>query len=476
MSLKVYNTLTGGKEDFIPLEPGRAKIYVCGVTPYNHPHIGNARPFVTWDVFRRYLEYSGYDVLHVQNFTDIDDKIIKNAQAETLSWREVADKYIESYFAAMDRLGIKRAHIYPRVSEHISEVVAMAASLVEKGYAYASDGNVYYRVENFHDYGKLSKRNLADMQAGARVDVDENKEHPMDFALWKAARPGEPSWESPWGRGRPGWHIECSAMSLRYLGAGFDLHGGGSDLIFPHHENEIAQAEAATGCRPFVRYWLHNGFITLNKEKMSKSLGNFFLVKDILEKYDPQVLRFFLLATHYRSPLDFSGELMDDAKRALERLGTAKECLARLKSLPGRGPNAAGAELMASALRLKADFIAAMDDDFNTALAVSYLFALAKEINIYAQKVEGGEPPDGKAIQTADDVFGMTCAILGVLETGGKPEADGKTADVMAVLIKLRQAAREGKDYKTADSIRNDLSQIGVMLEDTPRGVQWKFK
>jgi cysteinyl-tRNA synthetase len=476
MSLKVHNTLTGGKEDFVPAEPGRAKIYVCGVTPYNHPHIGNARPFVVWDVFRRYLEYSGYDVLHVQNFTDIDDKIIKNAEAENLPWPEVAEKYIESYFSAMDRLGVKRAHIYPKVSEHIGEVVEMAEDLVRKGYAYALGGSVYYRVEKFPGYGKLSKRNLADMQAGARVEVDESKENPMDFALWKAARPGEPAWESPWGRGRPGWHIECSAMSLRYLGTGFDFHGGGSDLVFPHHENEIAQAEASTGCQPFVRYWLHNGFITMNKEKMSKSLGNFFLVKDILEKYDPQVLRFFILSTHYRSPLDFSDDLMDDAARALERLRAAKAALVRLLSMPGCGPTADGAEFAASALQLKADFVAAMDDDFNTALAIGYMFSLAREINVYAQKAGGGERPDGKAVQTAAGVFALLSSILGVLETGGEEAADGKTDAAMSVLIKLRQAARNAKDYNTADGIRLDLAKAGILLEDTPQGAQWKFK
>ena len=286
MSLRVYNTISQEKEIFQPIEDGKAKIYVCGVTPYNHPHIGNARPFVTWDVFRRYLEFSGYDVLHVQNFTDIDDKIINTAKEEKIPWYEVSERYIKGYFNVMDKLGVKRAHIYPKVSDHIQDIIDMVCTLVEKGYAYELAGDVYYRVEKFDRYGELSHRNLDDMQAGARVEVDEKKENPMDFALWKSAKPGEPSWQSPWGEGRPGWHIECSAMSVRYLGESFDFHGGGSDLIFPHHENEIAQSEACTGFHPFVRYWLHNGFITLDTEKMSKSLGNFFLVKDILAKYE----------------------------------------------------------------------------------------------------------------------------------------------------------------------------------------------
>jgi cysteinyl-tRNA synthetase len=478
MGLRIYNTLTGGKEEFVPSEPGKVRIYVCGVTPYNHPHIGNARPFVTWDVIRRYLEYSGYDVLHVQNFTDIDDKIIKNAQEAGISWQELAERHIGNYFAVMDQLGVRRAHIYPRVSRHIGEIIGMVSELQEKGYAYAFAGNVYYRVESFADYGRLSGRNLSDMQAGARVDVDEKKEHPMDFALWKAAKADEPSWDSPWGPGRPGWHIECSAMSLRYLGESFDFHGGGSDLIFPHHENEIAQSEAATGHKPFVRYWLHNGFITLNTEKMSKSTGNFFLVKDILAKYQPQALRFFILSTHYRSPLDFSDSLMDDAQRALERLSTAKNHLTSLLALPGCGPSAAGEQLAASAARLKADFIAALDDDFNTALAISYLFSLGKEINIYAQKVAGGEEtPDGKALSAAAAIFALMTGIIGILEEApGGAKSEGKTDEVMAVLIKLRQRVRAAKDYQAADAIRNDLAAAGIVLEDTPQGVKWRLK
>ena len=320
--ITVYNTMTRQKEVFNPVTPGEAKMYVCGVTPYNHPHIGNARPFVTWDVIRRYMKHVGYKVTYVQNFTDVDDKIINTSNGEGVSWDTIANRYIDSYFEVMDALGVQRADIYPRVST--------------QGYAYELDGDVYYSVDKFEHYGELSGRTLDDMEAGARIEVDGRKKNPMDFALWKAAKPGEPYWESPWGNGRPGWHIECSAMSQKYLGTEFDFHGGGSDLIFPHHENEIAQSEGCSGQHPSVRYWLHNGFITINSEKMSKSLNNFFLVKDILEQYSPDALRYFLLSTHYRSPLDFSDERLEEANKSLERLSTAIENLLYLeKCEPG---------------------------------------------------------------------------------------------------------------------------------------------
>ena len=308
-------------------------MYVCGVTPYNHPHIGNARPFVTWDVIRRYMKHVGYKVTYVQNFTDVDDKIINTSNGEGVSWDTIANRYIDSYFEVMDVLGVQRADIYPRVSTHIDDIIAMIQTLIDKGYAYELDGDVYYSVEKFEHYGELSGRTLDDMEAGARIEVDGRKKNPMDFALWKAAKPGEPYWESPWGNGRPGWHIECSAMSQKYLGTEFDFHGGGSDLIFPHHENEIAQSEGCSGQHPAVRYWLHNGFITINSEKMSKSLNNFFLVKDILEQYSPDALRYFLLSTHYRSPLDFSDERLEEANKSLERLSTAIENLLYLENV-----------------------------------------------------------------------------------------------------------------------------------------------
>lgn len=478
MSLKVFNTLTGHKEEFRPLEEGKVKIYVCGVTPYNHPHIGNARPFVTWDVFRRYLEFLGYDVLHVQNFTDVDDKIINLANEENSSWQEVSSRNIDSYFAVMDKLGVKRAHIYPKVSEHMSDIVKMIKTLEDKGYAYNVDGSVYYRVEKFTDYGKLSKRNLEDMIAGARVEVDETKENPMDFALWKKAKEGEPAWDSPWGKGRPGWHIECSAMSIEYLGSSFDFHGGGSDLIFPHHENEIAQSEACSDCVPFVHYWLHNGFITLNNEKMSKSVGNFFLVKDILEHFEPEVLRFLILSTHYRSPLDFSDELMEESKRGLERLQVAKENLNKLYLMLGGGSDEDSVTLVEHVEKLKEDFIVAMNDDFNTSLAISYMFSLAKEINIYYQEViSAGKPPSGKAVEAVGNVLAFMNSIIGVLaDKKTASTQEDKLSDVLNLLLDLRKKAKENKDYAQADAIRDSLAQIGIILEDTAQGVNWKIK
>ena len=388
--ITVYNTMTRQKEVFNPVTPGEAKMYVCGVTPYNHPHIGNARPFVTWDVIRRYMKHVGYKVTYVQNFTDVDDKIINTSNGEGVSWDTIANRYIDSYFEVMDALGVQRADIYPRVSTHIEDIIAMINTLIEKGYAYELDGDVYYSVDKFEHYGELSGRTLDDMEAGARIEVDGRKKNPMDFALWKAAKPGEPYWESPWGNGRPGWHIECSAMSQKYLGTEFDFHGGGSDLIFPHHENEIAQSEGCSGQHPAVRYWLHNGFITINSEKMSKSLNNFFLVKDILEQYSPDALRYFLLSTHYRSPLDFSDERLEEANKSLERLSTAIENLLYLeKCEPGQCEDAQ--RLLEKAKTFEEEFEVAMSDDFNTALATSSMFGLAKEINIYYQAMTSKE-------------------------------------------------------------------------------------
>lgn len=478
MSLKVFNTLTKKKEVFTPLEPGRIKMYVCGVTPYNHPHIGNARPFITWDVIRRYLEYSGYQVTHIQNFTDVDDKIIHAANRERVTWDVIANRYIASYFEVMDRLNIQRASVYPRVSDHMQEIVDMVAKLVQDGFAYVADGDVYFSVEKFSGYGKLSGRSLDDMKAGARVEVDERKDHPMDFALWKSAKPGEPSWDSPWGKGRPGWHIECSAMSFHYLGASFDFHGGGSDLVFPHHENEIAQSEAFTGLEPFVRYWLHNGFITVNEEKMSKSLGNFFLVKDILEHFPADVLRFFILSTHYRSPLDFSDERLHEAARGLERLKTPMEMWDLLEATaPGKSGDVAAALTQAS-VQAKADFIAAMDDDFNTALAISVMFGLAKELNIYQNAVVSGkEFHDQKAFLLAKETYLLIGDILGIFGGDSQKQDTGDSnlvAQLIELIIELRQQARQKKDWATADQLRDRLGEIGILLEDTPQGVRWK--
>lgn len=481
MTLRVYNTLTRQKEVFVPVEAGQVKMYVCGVTPYNHPHIGNARPFLTWDVIKRYLEHREFKVYHVQNFTDVDDKIINTANAEGVTWDVVANRYIASYFEVMDKLNIRRADIYPTVSEHMAEIIKIVETLVAKGYAYIVDGDVYYSIEKFDQYGKLSGRNIEDMQAGARVDVDERKNHPMDFALWKSAKPGEPAWESPWGKGRPGWHIECSAMSLKYLGNSFDFHGGGSDLIFPHHENEIAQSEAfVEEEQPFVRYWLHNGFITVNEEKMSKSLGNFFLVKDILEHYSPDVLRFFVLSTHYRSPLDFSDERLSEAERSLERLRTAVENSNHLGKMTKSVIDSEAKDLIEVAKHAQQDFYNAMDDDFNTALAIGVMFGLAKEINVYynavmAEKVNYNE----EAYVAMRDVYFMMAEVLGILsqERQDKVEVDGSQeliGQLMDIIIGIRQEARQSKNWAIADTVRDSLGAVGIILEDSPQGVRWK--
>lgn len=490
MTIRVYNTLSRQKEEFVPATPGKASIYVCGVTPYNHPHVGNARPFITWDVIRRYLESQGLEVYHVQNFTDVDDKIINTAKQEGVTWDVVANRYIAAYYQIMDRLEVRRAHIYPRVSEHMPEIVAVVRALVDKDFAYVVDGDVYFAVEKFPGYGKLSGRNLEDMKAGARVDVDDRKRHPMDFAVWKSAKPGEPAWDSPWGLGRPGWHIECSAMALKYLGSGFDFHGGGSDLIFPHHENEIAQSEACSGCEPFVRYWLHNGFVTVNEEKMSKSLGNFFLIKDILPHFSGQVLRFFILSTHYRSPLIFNDERLTEAQRGLERLAVAKDNLQHLHSMASGEASEASSAMVTAAKQAQVDFAAAMDDDFNTALAIGVMFGLAKEINIYYSAVTAGKAVHcQEAAVAVRDIYQQMTNILGILPgnaaepvsrhnaLGAVDEVDGSlTEALMQIIIAIRQEARKQKDWPTADRIRDSLGAAGIVLEDSPQGVRWKKK
>jgi cysteinyl-tRNA synthetase len=472
--LKVYNTLTKQKEEFKPLKEGQVSIYVCGVTPYNHPHIGNARPFVTWDVIKRYFTHLGYKVKHIQNFTDVDDKIIRTANQEGVNWSDISTRYINSYFEVMDKLHVKHADTYPKVSQTIPEIIDMISVLIDKGYAYELNGDVYFSVEKFKGYGKLSGRKLEDMMAGARIEVNESKHNPMDFALWKAAKPGEPFWESPWGNGRPGWHIECSTMSLKYLGKTFDFHGGGSDLIFPHHENEIAQSQAYCGDdHSFARYWLHNGFITINQEKMSKSLGNFFTVKEILDKYPAEVLRFFIVSTHYRSPLDFSDARLDEAATSLNRL---KNALDNLKELAKNTTDAtSGEELIAKAKQCKQNFFEAMDDDFNTALAIANMFDLSKEINIYYNEVTSGKVACSKvAVDTALDVFSEMADIIGILEDDDNSADDGLVDNLMNLIIDIRQNARKNKDWATADKIRDELKNIGITLEDSPTGVRWK--
>ena len=473
--LKVYNTMTRQKEEFHPLKPGEVSIYCCGVTPYNAPHIGNARPFVTWDVIRRYFASKGLTVHYIQNFTDVDDKIIRTANNEHTTWKDVADRNIAIYFHSMDALGVRRAEKYPRVSETMADIIAMVQKLIDKGYAYAlENGDVFYSVEKFKGYGKLSGRKLSDMQAGARIEVDERKHHPMDFALWKSAKPGEPSWDSPWGKGRPGWHIECSTMSLKYLGEKFDFHGGGSDLIFPHHENEIAQSQACIGDdHSFAQYWLHNGFITIHNEKMSKSKNNFFTVEDILKEYPGEVVRFFILQTHYRSPLDFSDDRLKEAQTSLARLQTTQGYIEELAKKQGAG-EATAAELVRKAEELRAAFDEAMDDDFNTALAISQFFALSKEINIYYQDVTAGKAFDAENFAKVKNVWDAMAGIIGLFEQQEEAADDGLTEKLMELIISIRQDARKNKNWAIADKIRDDLKAAGIALEDTKNGVRWK--
>lgn len=482
-AIQIYNTLTRRKEEFVPREPDRVAMYVCGPTTYNFIHLGNARPLVVFDTVRRYFRHKGYKVNYIQNFTDIDDKIINRAREEGEDPIRLAKKYVDEYYHDADALNVLRADVHPKVSEHLKEIVDMVKALVDNGFAYVVDGDVYYDISSFAEYGKLSGRSLEDMQAGARVEVDQRKRHPMDFALWKAAKPGEPAWDSPWGRGRPGWHIECSAMSLKYLGTNFDIHGGGFDLVFPHHENEIAQSEAATG-QPFVRYWMHNGFITINQEKMSKSLGNFFLVREILDKFQPNVVRFFLLSTHYRSPLDFDDEKLASAGRGLERI---KNCIRLLEEALNRNPreeSAAGDEKLLEQLNNRlGQFGAAMDDDFNTALAIGILFDAVGDINSYLHRPEQGSRPSRQVLNKSMELLGVFNQVLGLFKTGpdGRIKLEEETVaesglvdGLVEMIIKMRQEARASKDYASADRIRDELKNLGIILEDTPRGVRWK--
>ena len=490
--MEVYNTISKRKETFKPREPGKVGIYVCGPTTYNYIHLGNARPMVFFDTARRYFKYLGYEVAYVQNFTDMDDKIINKAGEEGVEPRTLAEKYIAEYFKDADALNVMRADYSPKVTGHIPEIIAMVEKLVENGYAYQEEGDVFFEVRKFAGYGRLSGRNLDDMQAGARVDIDQRKRDPMDFVLWKAAKPGEPAWDSPWGPGRPGWHIECSAMSLKYLGTNFDIHGGGFDLVFPHHENEIAQSEGATG-EPFVRYWLHNGFITINEEKMSKSLGNFSLVRDILAKYPGELVRYFLLSTHYRSPLDFDDKKLSVAGRGLERIRTSYRLLTEAGQRPiNRDSDATLSEnnpdkvFSAKTDALIKAFKEAMDDDFNTALAIGVFFDLAREVNtLVGQLGETVSSREQDALKLARETFKIFNDVLAIFpvdpETGefylDRGKMDNKSAlteGLIALVVDLRQTARANKDWSTADRIRDGLKDLGIILEDTPHGARWK--
>ena len=466
--MKIYNTMSKRKEDFVPLEEGKVKMYVCGPTVYNFIHIGNARPMIAFDTVRRYFEYKGYDVNFVSNFTDVDDKIIKKAIEEGVTADEVSKRYIAECKKDMEAMNIKPATKNPLATEEICGMVDMIQTLIDKGYAYEKNGTVYYRTRKFEGYGKLSHKNLDDLQSGGRtllVTGEDEKEDPLDFVLWKPKKEGEPAWESPWSEGRPGWHIECSEMSKKYLGEQIDIHAGGEDLIFPHHENEIAQSEAANG-KEFARYWMHNGFLNIDNRKMSKSLGNFFTVREISEKYDLQVLRFFMLSAHYRSPLNFSAELMEAAKNGLERILTAAENLRFLSGNAGDGAmTEEEKELFAKTEEYVADFERAMDDDFNTADAIAAVFDLVKYINTTADGSRSREYLDSlyARLQTLTDVLGIIV----------DKEEEMLDADIEA-MIEKRQAARKERNFALADQIRDELLAKGIILEDTREGVKWK--
>lgn len=463
--MKVYNTLTRAKEEFVPLEEGKVKMYVCGPTVYNYIHIGNARPFIIFDTLRRYLEYRGYDVTYVQNFTDVDDKIINRSHEEGISPEEVATKYIKEYFVDCDGLGIKRATVHPQVTDNIQQIIDFIKELEDKGYAYAVNGDVYFDTNKFEGYGKLSGQKQEDLEAGARIEVNDQKRHPMDFVLWKAKKEGEPGWESPWGEGRPGWHIECSVMSKRYLGETIDIHAGGQDLTFPHHENEIAQSEARSG-KTFSKYWMHNGYININDEKMSKSKGNFFTVRDISKLYDLEIVRFFMLSAHYRNPVNFSDEMLNQAKAGLERLYNTKEKLEfTLSNLKESSLTEKEVELVKELDNFGQRFIDAMDDDVNTADAVSIIFELAKLIN--------SNVDENSSLELTKKCLDEFNELTGVLNIVNKKKDTVLDKDIEE-LIQKRTDAKKNKEFQLADDIRQQLLDMGIVLEDTRQGVKWK--
>lgn len=463
--MKLFNTMTRAKEEFKPLEEGKVKMYVCGPTVYNYIHVGNARPFIIFDTLRRYLEYRGYDVTYVQNFTDVDDKIIKRGHEENIEPEEVAKKYIEEYFVDADGLGVKRATVHPQVTENIEEIIEFVKELEEKGYAYAVNGDVYFDTQKFNGYGKLSGIKQEELEAGSRIEVNDQKRHPMDFVLWKAKKEGEPGWMSPWGEGRPGWHIECSVMSRRYLGDTIDIHAGGQDLKFPHHENEIAQSEARSG-KTFSNYWMHNEYININNEKMSKSKGNFFTVRDISKLYDLEIVRFFMLSTHYRNPINFSDEILNQSKAGLERLYNAKERLEFIISkLNNDAENTEELKLEEELSSFRQRFIEAMDDDLNTADAVSVIFELAKFMNSNVN--------ENSTKEFANKVLAEFNELTSVLNVVNKKQEDILDEEIEK-LIEARTNAKKNKDFKLADQIRDELLEKGIVLEDTRQGVKWR--
>ncbi len=463
--MKLYNTLSKSKEEFAPIEPGKVRMYVCGPTVYNYIHIGNARPMIIFDTVRRYFEYKGYEVNYVSNFTDVDDKIIKKANEEGVTASEISERYIKECLKDMKDLNIKPATKHPKATEEIDGMIEMIRTLIDKGYAYEKNGTVYFRTRMFDEYGKLSKKNIDDLEAGIRIAVSDEKEDPMDFVLWKPKKEGEPSWPSPWSDGRPGWHIECSVMSKKYLGDSIDIHAGGEDLVFPHHENEIAQSEAANG-KDFSKYWMHNGFLNIDNKKMSKSAGNFFTVREIGEKFDLQVLRFFMLSSHYRSPLNFSRDLMDAAKSGLDRI---KTCVSNLEFLMENAKEAEATleeqSIIAEANDLNEKFNSAMEDDFNTADAISAIFEIVKLANSNTNERSSKE-----VIQVLLDKILVLCDILGIEAVTKKELLD----EEIESLIQERQDARKARNFARADEIRNELLDKGIVLEDTREGVRWK--
>lgn len=462
--IQIYNTLTRKKELFEPIETGKVKMYVCGPTVYNYIHIGNARPAIIFDMVRRYFEYRGYDVNYISNFTDVDDKLINAAQKLGEDVPTIAERFIKAYFDDVGALGVKCADAHPRVTETMQDIIDFVAELVKKGFAYEVNGDVYFSTRKYKDYGRLSQQSIDDLRSGARIEVGQQKLDPLDFALWKSAKPGEISWSSPWGEGRPGWHIECSAMVRKYLGETIDIHAGGQDLSFPHHENEIAQSEAMTG-KKMSNYWMHNGYINIDNEKMSKSLGNFILVHDIIKKYDPQIIRFFMLMAHYRSPINFNDELLNSAKTGLERLKTTVKNLEyRLSETANLG--GAESEWLAKIDKEKHQFLIEMDDDFNSANAIATLFDLAKLANIYLREAHTSK----NVLEGFLSVFFELADILGLTLTTQEELLD----EEIDKLIEARNEARKNKDFAVADKIRDDLKERNIILEDTPQGVRWK--
>ncbi|WP_053364750.1 cysteine--tRNA ligase [Bacillus sp. FJAT-27245] len=463
MAIQIYNTLTRKKEEFVPLEEGKVKMYVCGPTVYNYIHIGNARPAIVFDTVRRYFEFRGYDVNYISNFTDVDDKLIRAAKELGEDVPAIAERFIDAYFEDVTALGCKRADAHPRVTESMDIIIEFISSLIDKGYAYESNGDVYFRTRKFDGYGKLSHQSIDELKVGARIERGEKKQDALDFALWKAAKEGEIYWESPWGKGRPGWHIECSAMAKKYLGDTIDIHAGGQDLAFPHHENEIAQSEALTG-KTFARYWMHNGYINIDNEKMSKSLGNFVLVHDIIKKHDPQVLRFFMLSVHYRNPINYSEELLENTIAALERLKTSYQNLKHRKE-SSTGLTEDNGQWITEVEALRERFIKEMDDDFNTANAVSVLFDLSKLANQYLlEKTTAVEVIDRftKEFEELFDVLGLNVGAEELLD------------EEIEALIEKRNQARKDRDFKLSDEIRDQLKDMNIILEDTPQGTRWK--